>query len=89
MKNHLFLQAMQSGRRIVSQTLLGGDKSYAHGRRHVDGLAGRRQAAACGIDVEDDDVVRFLVFGEKVGARGIDGEMARGFAAGQNLTEGA
>ena len=89
MTNHLFLPAMQSGRRIVSQTLFGGDKCYAHRGRHVDGLACGREAAGGGIDVEDDDVVGFLVFGKQVRAGGIDGEMTRSFAAGQNLAEGS
>ena len=51
------------------------------------GLAGRCQIAGCGVDMENDDVVRILIFRKQICAGGIDGEMAGRFAASQNLAE--
>src|SRR5579859_1791811 len=62
-------------------------KREAHRRRHVYGLPRRRQAAGCWINVENDDVVGFLVLRQQVRASGINREMPRRFAAGQNLSE--
>src|SRR5690348_8686915 len=59
----------------------------AYRRRHLYGLPCRGQAARCGINVENDDVVGFLVLRQQVGARGINREVPRRFAAGQNLSE--
>src|SRR5580704_10959394 len=85
--NHWVLPKVRSEMRIVTQPLWSGDKCYAHRRRHFDRLARGRQIAGGGIDVEDDNVVGLLIFRKKICARGVDGEMARRFAASQDLPE--
>src|SRR6266481_9839650 len=59
-------------------------KGDVNWRRNLDNLPARRQAAGCGINLENDHVVRELVLRQQVFAARVDGKMPRLLATGGN-----
>jgi hypothetical protein len=48
----------------------------ANGHWYVDSMPGRCQLAGLRVNSEYHDTIRILVFGEEIGAAGIDGEIS-------------
>ena len=58
-----------------------GDKLDTHRGANVNDLTCRMQSSGLRINAENDDTARGLVLGQQPFARGIDAEVARGFAS--------